>query len=275
MAITAEMVKALREKTGLPMMECKKALAEAGGDAEQAIELLKKAGSAKISKMSSRETSQGRIACFVDDQRQRAGIAELLCETAPVASTDDFKQLANMTAQQAAMLDGPTPEAVLGQPCPSDTSKTIDEFRHEVFNRLRENMNLKRVASLKGNVAHYVHHNSQVGVIMSFNAACPAELQADLCMHIAAMNPPYLKRDDVDPKLVEEERERAAESAKGKPPQIVEKIVSGKLDRWYGEIVLLEQPFVKDDKQTVTQVLMNVSPDLTIDGFVRYHVGGA
>jgi len=272
MEISAALVRELREKTGLPMMECKQALTEAQGDMAKAIEVLKRFGSAKISKMATRETSQGRIACHVAGQR--ASIVEVLCETAPVANTDDFQALAKAIAEAAAALDAPTPDAVLAAPAPGHAGKTINDLKGEVFNRLRENIVIKRVACVSGHVAHYVHHNAQVGVVIALSGDCPAELRADVCMHIAAMNPPYLRRADVDAAAVEEERARAAEEAKGKPAQIIEKIVAGKLDRWYAEVVLLDQPFVKDDKHSVGQVLANAAAGLTVTQFHRFQVGG-
>ena len=133
---------------------------------------------------------------------------------------------------------------------------------------------IARVAHLSGNVGQYVHHNGQVGVLIEMSGECSEELKSDLCMHIAALNPPCLRRDDADPKEVEQQKAAFAEEAKGKPEQIVEKMVGGKMNRWYSEFVLLDQPFVKDDKQSVEQVLKAIAPDLTIARFIRYEVGG-
>lgn len=274
MAITAGMVKALREKTGLPMMECKKALTESGGDEDKAIEVLRKLGSGKIQKMASREAGDGRIACFVDPEKQRAGIVELRCETAPVADNEEFINLAREIARAASLVDSPSVETIREQPLPSDSSKTVGVLMDEVFNRMRENMKIARVAQLNGNIGWYVHHNSKVGVLLEMSGDCSDELKADLCMHVAAMNPPCLRREDADPKEVEQQKAIFAEEAKGKPEPIVEKIVGGKLNRWYSEFVLLDQPFVKDDKKSVAQVLKAASPELTVTRFVRYEVGG-
>jgi elongation factor Ts len=274
MAITAAMVKALRERTGLPMMECKKALTEADGDADRAIEILRKMGAGKIQKMAKREATEGRIACFVAPAAQRAGIVELRCETAPVAGNEQFVSLAAAIAQASALVDAPSVDTIREQPLPGDTSKTIGTLMDEVFNRMRENMRITRVAQLIGNVGQYVHHNGQVGVLIAMSGDCSEELKSDLCMHIAALNPPCLRREDADPQEVREQQAAFAEEAKGKPEPIVEKIVAGKMNRWYSEFVLLDQPFVKDDKQSVAQVLKAASPDLTISRFIRYEVGG-
>jgi elongation factor Ts len=275
MAITAGMVKALRDKTGLPMMECKKALSEAGGDEEKAIELLRKLGAGKIRRMATREATQGRIACFHDPATQSTGIVELRCETAPVANTEDFVKLVTTIARHVATAEAPAADTIRQQPFKDDPAKTLGDHMDDVFNRIRENMKIARVGKLTGNVGHYIHHNAQVGVAIEMNAECPEELKTDLCMHIAAMNPACLRREDADPQEVEQQRQIFAEEARGKPEQIIEKIVGGKLNRWYSEFVLLEQPFVKDDKKSVGQVLKDVSPELAINRFLRYEVGGA
>ena len=274
MEITAAMVKALRDKTGLPMMDCKKALVETGGDEEKAIDWLRKAGLGRIRKMATRETTEGRVACHVDPQGQCAGIAELRCETAPVANTDDFINLAATMARHAAQSEAATPETLLEQPLSDDPSRKLSDFVHEVFNRIRENIKLARVGRLTGHLGYYVHHNGQVGVLLEMSEDCPAELKADVCMHITALNPGAVRREDVEPAEVEKERQVFAEEAKGKPEHIVEKMVTGKLNRLYSEFVLLEQPFVKDDKKSVGQVLMDVSPSLTVNRFLRFEVGG-
>lgn len=272
MEITAAMVKALREKTGLSMMDCKKALSEAGGDEEAAMEVLRKMGHGRVTKLAGRETSQGRIACFIDGDR--GGIIELRCETAPVANTDDFIALTQLLARHAAHADNPTPELLSKQPLIEQPGKTVNDAMTEVFNRLRENMQIARVASVRGHLGQYVHHNGQVGVLIQFNRDLPNDLKTDVCMHITALNPSVIRRDQVDAAQVERERVAAAEDAKGKPPAVVDKIVAGKLDRWFSEFVLLEQPFVKDDKRSVGQVLTQVAPDLTVTQFLRYSVGG-
>jgi elongation factor Ts len=268
------MVMSLRKKTGLSMMECKKALIEAGGDEDKAMEILRKAGVSKMQKMADREAAEGRIACYVDPERQRAGMVELRCETAPVANTDDFVNLADAIAQAVAFTDAPGVETILEQPLPGNPSRKLGEQMDEVFNRIRENMRIARVAQLSGDIGHYVHHNAQVGVLLEMSDQCSDELKADLCMHIAAMKPLFIRREDVDPKEVAAQKAVFAEQAKGKPEPIVEKIVGGKLNRWYSDFVLLDQPFVKDDKKSVAQILKSLAPDATVSRFVRYEVGG-
>jgi elongation factor Ts len=268
------MVKALREKTGLPMMECKQALDEAGGDEAKAIELLRKKGLGQVGKRSARDTSEGRVACVVDPGTGCGGIVELQCETAPVANTADFTTLADAIARVAAKMDNPTPESVLSQPLPDEPGRTIQDLMTDVVNRLRENIRVARVGRLAGHVGHYLHHNGQVGVVVEMTADCPVEAKTDVCMHIAAMRPACTRREEVDPALVEQERKVAQEQVQGKPANIVDKIVEGKLNRWYSDIVLLEQPFVKDDKVSVGAMLGNVAAGLSVRQYIRYEVGG-
>lgn len=273
MAITAKQVQALREKTGLPMMDCKNALTEAGGDETGAIEILRKKGLARVEKMATRETTEGRIGVYGDSAAKRAAVVEVRCETAPVAKTDDFIALSNMVAQVAAGLDNPTPDAVKAAPRPDKPGESVGDFMNEVFNRIRENMQIARVATIHGEFGTYLHHDAQTGVLVEFSGPCPDELKSGVCMHIAALRPPALKREDVDAASVAAERERFAAEAQGKPPEIAERMINGKLDKWYSEFVLLEQPYVRDDKKSVAQALKEASPNLTINRFLRFRVG--
>ena len=273
MAITSEMVKALREETGLPMMECKKALEEAQGDMVRAKELLRKKGHSQIAKRAGRETAHGRLVFHQDGGSGRAVLVELLCETEPVTSTDDFIKLGRVAAEAAVRLDAPTPELILAQPVPGNTAQKVGDLLHDAVNRIRENIKIGRVGLATGNFGHYVHHDGRKGVLVEFSGPCPPEIAADVCMHVAAMRPPFARREEVDPALVEQERQIAAEQVKDKPANMIDKIVTGKLNRWYAEIVLLEQPFVKDDKKSVGQFLRGHGPDLTVKRFVRLEIG--
>ncbi len=275
MAITAGMVKALRDKTGLPMMECKQALTEAGGDEQQAIELLRKKGLAQIGKRAARETAEGRVVMHSDPDRGRTVLVEVLCETEPVAGTEDFIRLSQEAARAAAQLDDPTAAAILEQPLSGDPARKVGDLLNDVVNRIRENIKIGRIATATGHVGHYVHHDGRKGVLVEFGADCPSAAAADVCMHVAAMRPACVTREEVDPALVEQERKLAAEQVKGKPEHLVDKIVTGKLNRWYSEIVLLEQPFVKDDKKSVGEMLHGVSPELTVKGCHRIEIGEA
>jgi len=273
MAISSGMVKALRDKTGLPMMECKKALEEAHGDEKQAIELLRKKGHAQLSKRAGRETAHGRLTYHFDPASGRAALVEVLCETEPVAGTEDFIKLSQAAAQVAAQLSTPSADAILALPAPGAAPRTVGDLLHDVVNRIRENIKVGRVGMATGHIGHYLHHDGRKGVLVEFNGPCPTEAALDVCMHVAAMRPACTRREEVDPALVEQERRIAADQVQDKPANIVEKIVTGKLNRWFSETVLLEQPFVKDDKQSVGQYLRGFGPDLTVKRFVRIEIG--
>ncbi len=270
MSISADVVRQLREKTGLPMMECKKALEEAGGDEAKAIELLRKKGLAQLSKRAGNETGQGRV--FFHADGSRAALVELLCETQPVADTADFNRLGQAIAQLAATLGATTPDEIMPKPMPG-ASETVEHFYHDVVNRIRENIRVGRIGVAGGHHGHYVHHDGRKGVLVEFSGPCPTDLANDVCMHIVAMRPMCARREEVPASLVETERRVAQDQVKDKPPQIQEKIVAGKIDKWYGEIVLVEQPFVKDDKKSVGQVLREAAQGLTVNRFVRLEIG--
>jgi elongation factor Ts len=274
--ISAADVKALRDKTGLPMMDCKAALVEAGGDHEKATEILRKKGAAAAERKADRETAEGRIGCYVDRQRGVGALVELRCETAPVANNEGFVALANELAKSVALADGDTDvETLLARPVADDPAKTIRDRINDTVNVLRENMGLARAARLEGTLASYVHHNGQVGVLTKFEAdRLDPQLAADICMQIAAMHPLAVSRDRIDPELVKKELEIARDQAAqtGKPEAILEKIAQGKLNKWYATCVLLEQPFVRDDKKTVEQVL-KAAGGVVVKDFVRLQVG--
>ncbi len=241
--ITAADVKALRERTGLPMMDCKRALTEAGGDPEAAIEALRKAGKKLMGGRSDRETSAGRIAVYASLDPGVGAMVELLCESAPVANNQEFIELASCLAQQLAVGPGATtPEELLAQPSPAKPGQTLQQQFDDLTNRIREVFRLKRLCRLNGPCGGYAHHNGTVGVLLHVEGG-NAELAKDICMHIAAMRPTVVSRDDVDPKLVEKEREIAATAARneGKPEKVIPKIAEGRLKDFYAQICLAEQ----------------------------------
>ena len=253
--ITAAAVKSLRDKTGLPMMACKKALIEADGDEDKAVEALRMAGEKTAEKQAGRATSCGRIAIHTDPEARVGTIIELRCESAPVASNEEFVQLANDMAKQLAVGPGAkTPDELLAQPSPSKEGMTLKEQRDELYNRIRENFQFERLARIDGVCGGYAHHNGAVAVLLQVEGGTP-ELARDICMHIAALSPAALTKEDVDPALVEKERAILTEQARGegKPEAIIEKMVEGRLRNYFAERCLTEQPFVKaeDGKTTV------------------------
>ncbi len=271
--ITAAAVKSLRERTGLPMMDCKKALQESGGDEEAAIEALRKAGKQTMDKRADRETSTGRVAIYLDQEAGLGAMVELLCESAPVASNEEFVALAEDLAKQLATGPGAaTPDELLDQPSPSDTSKTLRTVFDDLNNRIREVFRLNRIARIDATCGGYVHHNGSVGVLLEVEGD-DAVLAKDICMHVAAMRPLVVAIEELDSAMVAKEREILSEAARqeGKPENIIEKMVEGRLRNFYAERCLNEQPFVKDDKQTVGQVAK--AGGLKVVRFVHWEVG--
>ena len=254
--ITAAAVKALRDQTGLPMMDCKRALQEAGGDREVAVELLRKAGKKTMEKRAGRETAFGRIAVHSDWDAAAGAIIDLRCESAPVAANDEFVALANDLARQLASSPGAaTPDELLDQPSPSKPGRTLREQFDELNNRIREVFRLARIARVDATCGGYAHHNGCSGVLLEVEGGA-AGLAKDVCMHVAAMRPSVVAKEDLDPQVVDKEREILAEAARheGKPEKIIEKMVEGRLRDFYAERCLNEQPFVKEDEKTVGKV---------------------
>ncbi|HMO15810.1 MAG TPA: translation elongation factor Ts [Pirellulaceae bacterium] len=254
MSITAADVKRLRERTGLPMMDCKSALNEAGGDEEQAIELLRKRGQKILSSRSDRETAFGRFGLYCGTNLPCGAIVELKCESAPVTTNEEFIKLANDLAKQLAVGPGAaTADELLDQASPSNPNVTLREQMNELFNRIREVFNVGRMKRVEGGTGGYIHNSTTVsGVLIGVEGGSDDAARA-VSMHIAAMRPQSLSVADLDPAIVAKERSilREAALAEGKPENIVDKMVEGRLKNFYAESVLLEQPFVRDDKQTV------------------------
>jgi len=272
--ITAAMVKSLRERSGLPMMDCKKALQEVGADEEAAMELLRKRGAAAAEKKAGRETSEGRVGAYVDVEKQVAALVELNCETAPVANNPEFTVLADKIAKHVALTGQTDVAALANEKFVDDPSMTVTDLINDALNRLRENMKIAQAIQQKGHVATYVHHTGRLGVMLVVEGTTDnADLLNDVCMHIAAMSPNALKREDMDAEVVAKEeaifRDQIVQS--GKPEQLVDKILTGKMNRFFSERVLLEQAFVKDDKQSVGDVLK--AGGVTATAFSRVAVG--
>ncbi len=255
--ITAAEVKSLRDKTGLPMMECKKALAECGGDTEAAIEWLRKQGVKTQAMRSDREMTTGRLAVYTDLEKGVGAMVELKCESAPVAGSPDFKDLANDIAKQLALGPGAgTADELLAQKSQASPERTLGELKDDLFNRMREVFELSRICRIDAPCGGYAHHDGSKACLVEFSGATSpeaAEVAKDIAMHVVAMAPEALSKEDLDPAVVEKEREILTEAAKaeGKPANIVEKMIEGRLRNFFSQCVLLEQPFVKDDKQSV------------------------
>jgi elongation factor Ts len=257
--ISAAAVKSLREQTGLPMMDCKKALQEADGNVDKAIELLRKGGAKLMEKRAGRATTSGRIAVYVAPNGGRGAMVDLRCESAPVAANQDFVQLANDLAQQLATGPGAaTAEELLAQPSPSGKAPRLKQQLDDLVNRIREVFKVERIVRLDGRAGGYAHHNAASGVLLEFEGSSP-ELARDICMHVAAMRPKVTTRLELDPAEVDKEREILAEAARkeGKPENIIAKMVEGRLREFYAVGCLEDQPIaneMKFGKKTVGQV---------------------
>jgi elongation factor Ts len=260
--ITAAAVMALRDKTGLPMMECKKALQECGGDTAAAVEWLRKQGIKTQALRADRETSCGRLAVYTDLDRGVGAIIELKCESPPVAGSQDFRDLANDIARTLALGPGAnSPDELLAQKSSAHPGRTLAELKNDLFNRMREVFELARIRRIDAPCGGYAHHDGSKAALVELTGAATgakaAEVGKDVAMHVVALAPQAITKEDLDPAVVAKEREILTEAARkeGKPENIIAKMIEGRLRNFFAQCVLLEQPFVKDDKQSVGQLV--------------------
>ncbi|MBT3211662.1 MAG: translation elongation factor Ts [Planctomycetaceae bacterium] len=261
-AITAAAVMALREKTGLPMMECKKALTECGGDTEQAVDWLRKQGVKTQAMRADRETSMGRLAIYTDLEKGVGALIELKCESAPVAGSPGFKDFVNDIAKTLALGPGAaSPEELLDQKSQAHPDKTLRELKDDLFNRMREVFELSRICRIDAPCGGYAHHDGSKAALVEISGettgSTAAEVAKDVAMHIVALSPQAIVKEDLDQTVVDKEREILTEAARqeGKPDNIIQKMIEGRLRNFFSQCVLLEQPFVKDDKQSVGKLV--------------------
>jgi elongation factor Ts len=271
--ITAAMVKELRERTGSGMMECKKALGETGGDLEAAVELMRKAGLAKADKKAGRTAAEGCIRVETSADGKRAAIVEVNSETDFVAKGDDFVAFANTVAKAALESEAGSLDELLAVVIPS-TGSSIEETRRAMVAKIGENINIRRFGrfvSESGWVASYLH-GTRIGVLVEMVGGTP-ELGKDIAMHVAASKPVCVDETGVPAETIAKEKEifSAQAAAEGKPANIVEKMVEGRLKKFLGEITLVGQPFVKDPDQTVGKLLSDKGA--SVARFVRFEVG--
>ena len=272
MAITAALVKELRERTGSGMMECKKTLVETNGDIEAAIELMRKAGMAKADKKASRIAAEGCIVVKSTDDAKKSVIIEVNCETDFVTKSEDFVNFTTELAEQALINTPADLEALLVMPL---GDVTVDKARQALIAKIGENINVRRyeiVSSESGVVGQYLH-GERIGVLVKLENGGDAVLAKDVAMHIAATNPAAISAEDVPAEMVEKEKEifsaQAAES--GKPAEIIEKMITGRIRKYLAEITLLGQAFVKNPDQTVEMLLKESNANVT--SFIRFEVG--
>ena len=260
--ITADVVKKLRDVTGAGMMDCKRALTEAGGDMEKAVDFLRKAGIAKAEKKSGRATKEGKIACLVAGNK--AAMIEVLCETDFVAKTDNFKNY----------LDGVLTRTieVAGDGCVSEKVQDAEkDGLVAMVATIGENMQIRRAARWISNdkIATYIHMMGRIGVMVEVAGESDEEFLKDICMHIAAFNPAYIDSSAIPAETIAHEKEIAAAQLAGKPANMIEKIVVGKINKWFTEVCLVAQPWIKDDKTSLSKL----KPNLTVKRFLRWEIG--
>ena len=272
-AVSKEDVLSLREKTGAGLIDCKRALVESNGDLDEAVSILRKKGVATAAKKAGRDAGEGIVAQSVSSDRTKGILVEVNCETDFVAKNDDFINFSSEVASQ--LLENPDVD--------------LEEKRTEQVAKIGENIRISRSTTLSPNaiglVESYVHTGGKVAVLLSLGTstseAANSEnvqlLAKDLCMHIAATSPVCVSRNDVPEELVAKEKEIAMAQAEGKPPQAIEKIVQGKLDKYFSNSCFLEQSFVKDPDHSIQGLLTStgkeIGAELTVEKFVRFQVG--
>lgn len=289
MSVSAQDVKKLREMTGAGMMDCKEALGEARGDFEQAVDILRKKGLSRAAKKAGRETKEGVIAAYVRPDEKAGSIVEINCETDFVARTDEFQGFVKDTI---FWVDSNAPQTVAQLlELAAEGGKDVRTALNELIGKLGENMQIARVAHFaapaNARVHTYIHPGARVGVLIEAAADKPGAVDLppfrtlvhDLAMQVAAAQARFVRREDVDGATLDKEREiaRAQMKDSGKPPQVVEKIVEGKLNKFYEDACLVDQLFIKDQNVKVRDLLQRVGQELgaavTVNRFVRYALG--
>jgi elongation factor Ts len=286
--ISAELVKQLREMTGAGMLECKKALEEAQGDIEKAKEILRIKGLAKAEKKAGRETKEGIVQTYVSEDRKVGVILELNCETDFVARNEQFVELSLHLAKHIASLKENANksggfEDIAQQPYYADNTQKVEDVVKSAIARIGENIRLSRWARFdtEGYVHAYVHGIGRVGVLMEYKADRISDevlrLAQDIVLQIAAMKPEFVSVEAIPSEVLEREKRILAEQTRqeGKPEHLIDKIVEGKLRKFYQEKVLLEQPFIKDEKKSVKQYISESGLNFEVVRFVRFEVGSA
>ena len=272
--VTASQVKEKKKKTGAGMMDCKKVLTETDGDMEKAIELLRERGIAKAAKKSSRVAAEGLVAAYVSEDGKVGAVVEVNAETDFVGKNEEFRTFVNDVAKQIVEKNPANVEELLGQDSIAEPGKTVQEVLTNKIATIGENMSIRRFERFESNgiVGSYIHGEGKIGVLVDMENATP-ELAKDICLQIAAAKPEFLNRESVTPERVEKEMEilKAQAMNEGKPAEIAEKMVQGRINKFYGEICLLEQEFVKDPDMKINKLLE--SKGAKINTFARLEKG--
>jgi elongation factor Ts len=281
--ITPAMIKQLREQTGAGFGDVKAALTEANGDMEEATKILRKKGLAAASKKAGRVTAEGAVVAHV--QGDTGVLVEVNCETDFVGRNENFRAFAEEVAKSVAQSSAETVDDFLNENWPG-SSETVSHHVAEKIAAIKENISVRRFTRYQAPenaiIGTYIHGGGKIGVMVEVTGSgngVTAEIAKDIAMHIAAAEPRFLRREDVTEKDLDTEREIARDAAakSGKPENIVEKMVSGKMEKFYGEACLLEQPYIRDDKATVTQYLQRRGKEsgceFVVTRFTRYKLG--
>lgn len=275
-----ELITKLREMTGAGIKDCNNALKEANNNIEEAVKILREKGIASAVKRADRSANQGVVVAKLSDDKKQGVLVELNCETDFVARTDKFKELADSLA--TFVMKTSSKDNILEQKF--DDSRTVQEVIKEAIGTIGENIVLKRTAkyTTTGEIASYIHMNNSLGVLVNFEA--PADVLAsdnfknlakEIAMQIAAVSPLYVTRDQVPADKIEEEKaiyEKQLQE-EGKPANIIEKIMPGKLSKFYSQICLIEQPYMREEKETIKNVIAKVSKDIVVKDFARFKIG--
>ena len=278
MAITAQAVKALRDRTGAGMMDCKKALIETNGDLDEAVKYLRTKGLAAAAKKAGRAANDGMITIVGDDKKM--AILELNCETEPVSKLDDFRQFGEALVRQVLESGAQSADELKAQPFAGDPDHTVEETVSLKIAVIGENIVLNQCALIEAaadnTLSSYVHMGGKIGVVVEGSGGASPEALHDVALHVAAAEPRYVTRDEVTEELLATEREIALKQAMdaGKPEEIAKKIVEGKMEKFFVSEVLLDQPFAKDSEKSVGEFLVASSGEgATVVRFVRYKLG--
>ena len=272
--VTASLVKELREKTGAGMMDCKKVLTETDGDMEKAIELLRERGIAKAAKKSGRVAAEGLVECYISEDGKVGAVVEVNSETDFVAKNEEFKTFVMNVAKQVVETNPKDVEELLAQEAKFEAGKTVNEALIGKIATIGENLSIRRFARFesKGLLEKYIHGDGKIAVLINMIGG-EKELAKDICMQIAAARPEFVKREEVPQERVDKEMEilKAQAMNEGKPEQIAEKIVQGRVGKFYEEICLVDQVFVKDSSMKVSELLKQHNAEVV--EFARFEKG--
>ena len=272
--VTASLVKDLREKTGAGMMDCKKVLTETDGDMEKAIELLRERGIAKAAKKSGRVAAEGLVEAYIAEDGKSGAVVEVNSETDFVAKNEEFKTFVQNIAKQVLETNPKDVEELLAQEAKFEAGKTVQEVLVDKIATIGENMNIRRFERFEseGLVEKYIHGDGKIAVLVNMKKG-DKEVAKDICMQIAAARPEYVKRDEVPQERVNKEMEilKVQTMNEGKPEAIAEKIVMGRIGKFYEEICLIDQAFVKDPNMKVSELLKQ--KDAEVVEFARFEKG--